>query len=265
MILWDEHSIERDKCSKITIGTLKIWVTIVDDEIHIGTQKKLRNQTVNSSQALFERNQPLPKGLEWTRYIADKNSSKLTFKPAMPDRAVVVRPAQPLKLPPGRKAVFYVGVPIAVRIEAPELNGTVLAEIPTAELSNIWFGDPLAGQLCYSLTSKASRQFIDLQKTPNIAVCPVTVGNKSKEMIDIERICVQTQHLAIYEADEMMWTSDIKIEFQSADYTGSVIYSSLPAELKEKAKLLTPAKVPKRRTFIEKGLKSFRIWQQPDS
>ena len=260
MSIWDQYDIEQNVCYMMQLGPLSAWIRKIDDEIHIATQRTEESLSNVTAEPKFEICEQIPKDITWTRYIIENNAKLISLKPIMPDRAVLVRPEEPLKLPAGRKATFYVRIPIWVNIEIASSAFAGLCELPTIEQSNIWFGDAVSGELCYSLRSKARRKFIDFTPMSHRVICPVVIQNKSKETIDISRICIQSQHLNIYSAESLMWTNDIEITFQTDDYSGSIFYSNKPSELKPKAKLITTARVPKKKTLLKRSLGTFRIF-----
>jgi hypothetical protein len=260
MRIWDKQKIEPGICYKTAIGPLAIWVQKIEDEIHIANVRENESLANAVSDTSFEKCEQFPAELHRTRYISETRTDEIRFLPVMPDRAVLVRPEEPLKLPPGRKATFYVRIPVWVKISIPSADDVALCEIPTVEQCSIWAGDAVSGQLCYSVRSKARRKFIDFAPMPHRVICPILIQNRSKEMIDIERICVQSQHLNIYAAENIMWTNDIEIIFQTEDNAGTVQYSGKPSELKPDAKLLSMARVPKKKTLLKRSLGTFRIF-----
>jgi hypothetical protein len=260
MDIWDEHKIEQGVCYKTNIGPLTIFVRKIEDEIQIADLRKGGIPAGANGESVFEPFDDVPEDVHWTRYISESKTDAIRVFPVMPDRAVLVRPEQPLKLPPGRKATFYVRIPVWVKISIPDAAETMLCEIPTVEQSNIWAGDPISGELCYSLRTKARRKFIDYAPMPHRVICPILIQNKSKEIVDIERICVQSQHLNIYSAESLMWTNDIEILYQSEDNTGTINYSNKPSELRPDARVLSMARMPKKKTLLKRGLNGFKIF-----
>ncbi len=259
MSLWKKNTLETDVCCEAGIGPLTVWVKKLGDEVRIASRVEKESISNARDDSQFSILQEVPKGLNWTRYISHREEVELSFLPVMPDRAVVMRPEEPLKLPPGRKAVFYVRIPIWVQVSAhSDGKDTVFCQIPTVELSNIWFGDPVAGQLCYSLRSRARREFIDFTPMPHRVICPVFISNKTEKMIDLERLCVQSQFLDIYTADSLMWTNDIKVEFQPKEDLAVFSYSNKPSTIKPKAQLLSKAKMTAQKKFLKRGFDSFK-------
>ncbi len=260
MSIWDKHTIEKDVCYKVKVGPLSMWIKSVEDEIQITSLRadEAEVEPGEEPQFLICDDPEQTKGLKWSRWVAGEHSNRIRISAVMPNRSVVVRPELPLKLPGGQKALFYVRIPIWVKISIISSEDVQIIEEPTVELSNIWFGSAVSGELCYSLRSTARRKFDNFLPMPHKVVCPVFIDNMSRTQLDIARFCIQANHLNIYSGQTKMWTNDIKMLFEGDELESSINYSQKPSELEPDATLITNARIPVKKAFFQRGLDSFK-------
>ena len=141
--LWEPHPIEQDQCLEAQVGPLQLWIRRSGDEIHIASKHRKASDSSTKAAALSVASERTPVGLDWGRWVCG-DSSRVLLVPTTPDRPVVVRPEVPLRIPPGKEALFFVGVPVWVRILAGDEEMIKLCEEPSVGLSGIWFGDPMS-------------------------------------------------------------------------------------------------------------------------
>lgn len=265
MSIWTKHKFQKDCYCRLSVGPLNVWIKKEADEIKVASDRNAYSNPSNNNQSQIEwikpEQAPKDNDLDWTRWVVGNSVDAITILPAMPDRAIIVRPERPLKILPGQKAIFYVRIPIFVQIIAGDsANNNVLCEIPTIEMSNIWLGDPTAGELCYSLRSTARRAYSDMQPLEHRVICPVAIRNKGKTQIDIVRFCVQSNHLSIYKGSSHICTNQVMVDFQGESSDTSASYSDKPADIESDASVLTAARVPVRKTLLKRGIDSFKIF-----
>ena len=125
----------------------------------------------------------LLEGKSWKRYLASPNLS-LSLLPALPDRAVVIRPDAPISVLPRESGTFYVSIPVWLNfIVGPANRRYGMAEIPSVILSNTWFGDPAAGELCYSLDAPLLRVHDTVHgcfEGPHLGLCLLGDGSQPR-------------------------------------------------------------------------------------
>jgi len=256
MELWQPHQIEQDQCLEAQVGPLQLWLRRSGDEIRIATKHRRDIESLVKAVPLHPAAERKPAGLDWSRWVCG-SCDQLLLTPVTPDRPVVVRPEVPLKIPPGREALFFVGVPLWVRITAGDANKVQLCEVPSVTLSNIWFGDPMSGDLCYSLRTRARREFSDSKAEPHRAICPVTIRNAAPMQVDIERFCVHVAHLSIYPGTSRLWTGGVQITFKGEAETSPVEYSEKPPTYEEVDKTLSEPRAPVKKRLLIKSLGNF--------
>lgn len=253
--LWEavDVSVSEDWWAKI--GQTTLWLRRKADEIHVAAKQNEQDQV--QTQALQPESPSCQAELAWKRWVISKEIDQLRLAPAMPDRSVVVRPEQPVTLPPRSKADFYVRVPLWLRILVRQKTGEeqAICEEPSLVLSNTWFGDTMSGELCYSMRTTARRQVEPSTLATYRAICPVTVANESTEDLLIERICVRVAHLRIYQEDGILWTGRVSASFRGADHASRLKYHTSAPPQAPKARQITAERKPAgdniiRRTFL---------------
>ncbi len=133
----------------------------------------------------------------------------LTLEPHLADRAVVSRPLAPTELPPRHSTTLLVSTPLWVRLRSGESQ---LAELPTARLSDTWFGpNTRHGELCYAAHTRARLRLENSADSPFRALTPVTITNNGGDNLKLDRINVPVTHLSLYCDGQRFWTSAIAI------------------------------------------------------
>ena len=183
-----------------------------------------------------------PAPTDWVRWIIDEHSGDLKFVPALPNRSVVVRPEAEIHVPPGESALFFVSIPLWVQVQLADKTGKSLFETPVVVLSNIWFGDTMSGELCYSLTTRARTSLGSVPEDAHQAICPVRVKNGSKEPLEFSRLCVRAPHLRLYATERHMWTEQVEVKYLGEAEGSEVTYQGKPPAYEEGCKLLAKAR-----------------------
>lgn len=200
----------------------------------------------------------------WKRWPAGDDWTEARLAPIMPDRPVVARPESPLQLAPGCEAVFYVSIPVWVRLSVGRDDGdVVLLEAPTVVLSNIWFGEPTEGELCYSLKTRMRRtDTTDSSENPHRALCKVRMINGMTDPVDFQRLCLQVKHLSVYRSPSHLWTDSVNVTYErKRDQVVRVAFVGKPDEIAGDASCLSKARTPPPSGhFLQKGMGVVKSW-----
>ena len=195
------------------LGHIRLWVTLLDQEWQI------------RSEALELDTDPA----SWTETIgypasactaAAIHSGKpivhVTFLPALAKLPTVIRPFQPLTIPPGGRCTIYVGTLVWMKVCVGDKQ-TVLTEIPLATPSLTWVGrNTMAGELCYASPSFARLVLEAVPKRPWRAVTPVTLINRREEPLLLERFSLPTPLLSLHQNDRgQLWTPGVTVEVET--------------------------------------------------
>jgi hypothetical protein len=257
MDIWKPQKIQSNQCLQGQVGPLRLWIKQVIDELHIAFERLPDPESIVETKALEPMDDLEPEGLDWGRWIVGTNSDTVQLTPLTPDRPIVVRPEMPVKIPTNEEALFFVGFPIWVRIAIVKSQQLNLFDIPSIVLSNIWFGDPMSGELCYSLRSRARRQVVDSEPRPHRAICPLRIRNSAPVQLDVERFCVHVGHLRIYHGSKQLWTNEIGITFKGESEASQVNYIQTPPSFEPVQKVLSEARTALKKPLLKRSLNSF--------
>jgi len=256
MDIWQSTTVAPCAVYQACIGPLVLWFRYVDGEVQV--VQTYEPETSESELHGFKAcPDGLPAGLNWSRWITDRDAHHVRLSACLPNRAVVVRTESPVKILPGKEALFYVSLPIWIKLLVGKAQGTELCDMPSVVRSNTWFGDSMEGELCYSLVTRARRTIEEADQPAHKAYCPVKIKNGSDERLDIERFCVRVEHLSLYESKGMLWSNEVAISFQGEGRMGQVNYSRNKPKLDAEVKLLTPPRTPLKETLLRRSVGSF--------
>ena len=211
---------------------------------------------------LSEKNSELPDSWEkeksWGRWVLKKASAALSLAPVFPDRSVVVRPENAFTLQPSVEAKIYVQVPLCLKVSVKaRKKEQILTEIPSAYLSDTWFGEFNEGELCYAISSKARRAPWEPPQSDKrfFGICPVRIRNNSDEELLVEKICLRVKWLSLFMFKRQIWGSETSIAFRGKNEVTDVrVASGVPPEIKQAKEVAEPRETPKSnfsaRTFL---------------
>lgn len=257
METWKPRELDHDRPLYWRIGPLKLWVQRTADEWMVAVDREPEDENgLQVAEAVAK-----PEELEWNRWAALGDSQLVRLLPVTPDRPVVVRPESPVKFPPQAEALFYARIPLWVRVVVGTEGEVVLCEEPSLILSNSWFGDPMRGELCYSMRTSARRSLAGLPARPHRAVCPILISNRAQDQLDFERICLRVNHLNIYGSDSGLWTSEAKVTFRGEDQESRIDLEDQPPRTPDSPAalaLLTKARDPARQSVFSRSFMSLK-------
>lgn len=198
--IWKPHSME--------VGQVLSWPIggVVFHARHTGAEWQVARQVSGASAEIV-----------WKRWSTGAEERIVEPVPVMSDRSLIVRPEAPVFLAPGHTALFYVSVPLWVRLSAGRDRLITLCDEPTMILSSIWYGEPTMGELCYSLRTRARREDKGAPESQgHRATCRVTMINHAAQPIEFLRLCLPARHLNTYCGSEHLWTDDVSVTMESA-------------------------------------------------
>jgi hypothetical protein len=191
----------------------------------------------------------IPESFNVTRFVFRKSPDSFCLKPRLLERPVVVKTTQPVHVPPGENITFFISSPVCVSIELVKPH-IVLQEVPVLRLSDTWFGSSTRiGELCYAAKTHARNSKEEVPLRPHRAVTPVTIHNKSDELLAIEKLSIPVPFLSVYGlADGTLWTDPVSLEHTAGHQLATLkIGRNLPAGATAADRLATP------RTPMQKG------------
>lgn len=262
MKLWEPLKIKRSRDYHWRIGPLKIWLKKSEDEWLIASEQS--PDDLEGEEIVIAKISEKPETPEWTRFVC-AGPDTMQLLPALPDRAIVVGSEMAVKILHKNSALFFVRIPVWVRIYASDKKDTMLTEIPTVSLSNTWFGDPMTGELCYSLTTKARRSIGESDINPHRAICPVKITNISANPLDFKKLSIHVEHLKVYAGQNSLWANEVQITFIGEDQPSKINFSNKKPTVEEGCKLLSEERTPIDRSLLKKSVSIFKYFTSFES
>ena len=247
-----KKSLDPDKQYGARIGPLMLWFKYSFDEIQIATDYIEPDIDAIEGITFSIVNESENESLNWKRWIVGNNNNSISILPIMPDRPVVVRPDVPVKIPEGNEVLFFVSIPTWAKIVVNNPKESTLCQEPSVMLSNTWFGDPMSGELCYSLRTTARRQIIKTNPKPHSAVCPVCIRNTGKSQLDVDRLCIHVDYLNIYRGAKRLWTNEVSINFRGEDIASKIEYIQKDPNYEKIDEMICKAEKPWEKTVFKK-------------
>jgi hypothetical protein len=230
MTIWQQYHFEQPGQQAYRLGPLRFWIRRTAQEWMIGWERDSApdEQITDDVMGIHSIDDAPGDEVEWGRWAALKEETIISLSPMMPSRPMVARPATPIKLPPGRSVYVFIRIPIWLEFSVSKSKRrAVLLELPVYQLSNTWFGDPVHGELCYSLATRARSEVQNPYGDSSRAMTRVELQNISKnEDLDFDSVCIRVPHLNIYESEDRLLTNDVKVMFKGHAHISDVRYNS---------------------------------------
>jgi hypothetical protein len=257
MNIWEAFEVEEGRYYNCRIGPLDLLVQRSGDEYIAGWQYDNSVPGRLSAEVL---DAPPPCEIDWHRKVLQKSRDTIKLVPAMPDRAVVVKPASELKLSKETEALFYIRIPLWIHVCSGKDFAETLYEIPSVVMSHTWFGEPHAGDLCYSLTTNARRSLEKAEPRAHQAICPVYIKNSSHEDLEFKRLCVRVRYLSVFMGEKEMWTNAIHVQYRGVDKESTVKFDDNPPKGIAGLTKVGEARKHSTKSFARKSFDTFRLF-----
>ena len=225
-ISWDERTLASSRWFHSGAGPLSITLLRRYDEWRVSTSCA-QEHGIHGDEGELE---DLPGTLEWQRWDCHDEDSRIRLTPALPSLPVIAKPHTSLSIAPGGNALFYIGIPMDVEIHG-ECGGSLrkLTSIPSETLSKTWHGDRSAGEVCYSLKTRARRHFDASDWLEHDVIVSVDLHNESQEPFEFERLFLDLGHFSIFTYENRLWANACRIRITESDEEGNdITYDSTP-------------------------------------
>ena len=251
---WGPIKTAPDQCLEWILPYLAFRVMTTRDEWLLSVERK---SSGNKKPVFGRKRSAVPPAWDWMRFVTVADDH-LRLLPALPDKPLVVRPESHVRLLPGRRADFYLRVPLWIRfVGEPKTGNVVFHEEPVVLLSNTWFGDLASGELCYSIDSPLFRA-PSSEVDPFSAMCRVAVHNGSAEKLDFTSVCVHVENLNLFEGTGGFLTNDMTVSYRGTDLTSQIVSSDAPPSGGEGSRLVCEPRIVVNRNLIRKTFDAFR-------
>ncbi len=250
---WRPATILPHRCMAAQAGLLRIWILHTADRAwQVCSQK----QQEPASEPLQEADPP--ENALWSRFEAPADEAAIRLTPALPDQAVVIRPAVPIEVLPGGTAEIFVSIPCWLRVELSGRAPQTLCELPTQALSKTWFGENTQqGEVCYSIRTRSRRTPEEITDIDGRIICPVAIRNDSHEKLPFSRLCIRAPHMSVYgQPDGALWANQTTLIHHAAKKENELLFSATaPAQAAHAELLCKPREIASEHTL--RGLFSF--------
>jgi hypothetical protein len=227
MDLCETKNVKTGQGLKLEMGCLKLWLVHDQREWRLASEYAVKPAEKIKSEILSHD----PKHKDWQRWEVSDQSDSVMLEPGLPDRSVVIRTDHPLRLARSVNKLFFVGIPMWIRITVAR---TVICEIPSMVLSNTWFGEIEEGELCYAWKSMARQNVEDLDISSFKAFCPVQIRNTTKTPLEYHRLCIHTDHLTLYRSSQRFWTNRLNVTYKGIEHLSHIdLVQSAPSYEKD--------------------------------
>lgn len=256
MKIWGEHHLKESYIVKLAVGKANFQMFKYIDEFQISSS----TNDLELDEALIE-NIKLEDttNVDCKRFIVGQNVEKLIILPALPDLAIIVKPDNPIVVLPNKEAQFFVTIPIWVQFRLKK-NNKLLMEEPSLIRSKTWFGDIMDGEMCYSLTTSAKRDYTTLKPKDHRIITPIKIKNTKKLNLSFEKICIRVNHLKVFTGEKRLWTNSIEVNHD--DEGSKVKYLDSPPTFEKNFKLLNNARSPLSENLFKKTFGHIRFWEK---
>lgn len=208
---WGDIALDLDAAAYWRIGPLQFTL---ERKTRSWNLSSIRNREPESTE--FEVAVPGQRELvdaESLRLQFTRSPEKLSLQPVLSDRPVVVRTEAPIRLVAGEEVCFYLTTIMRLALKHGK---QLLTEIPVYDLKDTWFGTLTYGELCYASTTAARTNFAALPERAYRPVTPVTVINKTRQTLAIDKFKLPVPSLALYTTPNgRLFTDGIRVVFDS--------------------------------------------------
>ena len=221
---WGTFELERGVSGCWRIGPGTFWIERMNQEWRVVYHRADDPNQTDCSVTIPSPSECLPgEGDTLTRIGAGGTQASITVKPALADKAVVVKPEDPFYVMPGEKMTMYVATPLWFQLYRGKSN-TLLYDRPVYQPSLTWFGpSTVEGELCYSSRVFGRLEYQEIIYRPNRAHTAILIKNESEDSVLVERFNLPVPHLGLYQSEEgNFWTQRVTLEIQ-----GGVVPSTL--------------------------------------
>ncbi|MGD8310051.1 MAG: hypothetical protein PVG98_11480 [Chromatiales bacterium] len=176
------------------------------------------------------------------RFVFARTRPDLEIRPALADRSIVSRPADPFFLQPGEETTIYVSSPLwaVIRVHGVAVP---LKELALADLSDTWFGpSTLEGELCYATRTSARLSLDEIPHRVFRAVTPVRLENRAGTALPLDRLNLPVPFLGLYHrAGGDLWTEQISlVREEDGDMAALKIHPGSPRALGDATRIAEP-------------------------
>lgn len=188
------------------------------------------------------------------RFAFDGKSDALRLRPRLADRAVVVRPADPLYLMPGAEVDVFVSTIVWVALELAD-SGATLLDLPALRPSDTWFGPSTReGELAYASRTSARLDLADLPARAHRATTNIHLVNAGRTPQSLARVLLPAPSLELWRLPSgMLWTQTVDLTIGDGEES-PLRFRSGPPQGRDGAELVSPARRVAQKNIILRAM-----------
>jgi hypothetical protein len=161
---------------------------------------------------------------EQGEYFQTGKSNTLFIVPALPEKPLVFKGSK-LHVSPGQKLTFFLKIPLTIQVYFSKIiPENLMKEFPTQRLSDTWFGEPYSGEPAFSIGSEFFMTVREAVPLPFESICPVTIHNNSPGVLEVERLIIRVENMALYQNKGNIITSLLLVEYRGKEVISSATY-----------------------------------------
>lgn len=237
---WGDYEFEVQQTLRWQIGPKTLWITRGDKEWRI-TRAEGQNPLDNRLSVAEEAVEPVGEDFVTRRFALSDDNCMIRLLPMLPDRSLIIKPADPFFVPTMEELTLFVSSPLWLRIYAGG-SGTELEDVALIQPSDTWFGpDTLSGELCYASRSSARLHLENIPERPHRSVSALHIRNSAKSVLAVEKLKVPVQHLGLFVSEEgHLWTEALKFEREKDTEEARVRIEKRPTKIGNEIQVATP-------------------------
>jgi hypothetical protein len=230
------------------MGPKTLWISRARNEWQV-TAREGTDPLAQGLEVAQPDEMPHGHGLQLARFVAPEGDG-FRILPALPDRPVIVRAAEPVLILPGSKVSIYISCPLWVQLW---LTGSTVPAVdaPIYRPSDTWFGsNTMDGEMCYASRTSARQSMSELPVRHHRAILQVRIRNTSSTALELQRLRLPVPQLSLFVApDGSLWTERLNFE-RAEDTSGAQAVLSNQPPIGVDVTRLTPPRQPMRRSFL---------------
>jgi hypothetical protein len=150
-------------------------------------------------------------------YFQTGKSNSLFIAPSLPVKPLVFKGIG-LNVSPGQRLNFFLKIPLTVQVYfSKDLPENLLKAFPVKRLSDTWFGEAFSGEPAFALGSEFFFSMEEINCAEFEAICPISIYNSAPGVLEVERLIIRVENMALYKKDEKIITSLAVIDYKGKD------------------------------------------------
>lgn len=157
-------------------------------------------------------------------FFQSGKSNKLFITPSFPEKPLVFKGSR-LHVSPGQRLHFFLKIPLTVQVYfSKSLPENLLKAFPVKRLSDTWFGEAFSGEPAFALGSEFFFSMEEIDCSEFEAICPIFIYNNAPGVLEVERLIIRVENLALYRNNGKLISSQVAIEYKGKDVVSSAGY-----------------------------------------